>query len=282
MNTASWVNGKPQDQVLVSDRGLQYGDGVFETLPTTHGQIPLLAHHLDRLYAGCERLGIKAPLRAKLQAELLNMARGEQHVVFKLLITRGAGGRGYRPPPDAQATRILTRHPWPNHPPTWSEAGIQLRVCRTRLGRNPRLAGVKHLNRLEQVLARAEWSEREPWQEGLMLDEEGAVIEGTMTNVFARLADGRRITPELSQCGVAGVMRRHLLERSMQDGEPVHEVHLSLGELQGAREVFVCNSLIDIWPVRRLDNQEYAVGEWTRRMQHWARDAGTGVTCKPT
>ncbi|MGH8312036.1 MAG: aminodeoxychorismate lyase [Gammaproteobacteria bacterium] len=277
MTEACWVNGKPQDQVPVSDRGLQYGDGLFETLPTTHGQIPLLAYHLDRLYAGCERLAINAPSREKLQVELLNTARGEQHAIFKLLVTRGAGGRGYQPPSHAQATRILTRHPWPDHPQAWREFGIQLRVCSTRLGHNSKLAGLKHLNRLEQVLARAEWSEREPWQEGLMLDEEGAVIEGTMTNVFARLANDHRVTPELSRCGVAGVMRRHLLERCMQDGEPVHAVRLSLKELQDAREVFVCNSLIGIWPVRRLADQEYTVGEWTRRMQHCAQDAGMGV-----
>lgn len=277
MTEPCWVNGIAQDHVAVSDRGLQYGDGLFETLPVRHGQIPLLALHLDRLYTGCERLAMNAPSRAQLQAELLNAVRGDQHAVFKLLVMRGAGGRGYRPPTNTQTTRILTRHPWPDHPPAWSEYGIQLRVCSTRLGHNSRLAGLKHLNRLEQVLARAEWSERDPWQEGLMLDEEDAVIEGTMTNVFVRLAGGRRVTPELSRCGVAGVMRRHLLERSTQDGEPVQEVRLSFGELQAAREVFVCNSLIGLWPVRRLDAQEYAVGEWTRRMQYWTREAGSGV-----
>ncbi|MDE2070310.1 MAG: aminodeoxychorismate lyase [Gammaproteobacteria bacterium] len=277
MTEAFWVNGELRDQVSVSDRGLQYGDGVFETLPVKHGQIALLAYHLDRLYAGCERLAINAPSREKLQSELLSAACGEQHAILKLLITRGVGGRGYRPPPDSETTRILTRHPWPDHPSAWSGVGIQLRVCSTRLGHNSRLAGLKHLNRLEQVLARAEWSEREPWQEGLMLDEEGAVIEGTMTNVFVCMADGRRITSELSRCGVAGVMRRHLLERAVEAGEPVQEAQLSLKELQAAREVFVCNSLIGIWPVRRLDNQEYAVGDWTRRMQHWAREAGIGT-----
>ncbi|MDE2022767.1 MAG: aminodeoxychorismate lyase [Gammaproteobacteria bacterium] len=277
MTEACWVNGIPQDQVPVSDRGLQYGDGLFETLPAKHGQIPLLAYHLDRLHTGCERLAINAPSREKLQSELLSAACGEHHAILKLLITRGTGGRGYRPPPDSEATRVLTRHPWPDHPPAWSEVGIQLRVCSTRLGHNSRLAGLKHLNRLEQVLARAEWSERDPWQEGLMLDEEGAVIEGTMTNVFVRLVDDRRVTPELSRCGVAGVMRRHLLERSIEAGEPVHKTHLSMKELQGAREVFMCNSLIGIWPVRRLADQEYAVGDWTRRMQHWAREAGIGI-----
>ena len=277
MTGGCWVNGKSQDQVSVSDRGLQYGDGLFETLPTVHGQISLLTYHLDRLYAGCERLAITAPARDKLQAELLNAARGEQRAVLKLLITRGGGGRGYRLPPGAESTRILMRHPWPDHPPAWSEVGIQLRVCSTRLGHNSRLAGLKHLNRLEQVLARAEWSERDPWQEGLMLDEEGAVIEGTMTNVFARLADDRQVTPELSRCGVAGVMRRHLLERAVRAGDPVHEVNLSLRELQESSEVLVCNSLIGIWPVRRLDDRDYAPGAWTRRMQLWARETGIGT-----
>ena len=277
MSNAAWVNGEPQDQVPVSNRGLQYGDGLFETLPIIHGQIPLLTYHLDRLYAGCERLAITAPLRDELQTELLNVARHERRAVLKLIVTRGAGGRGYQPPANAHTTRILTRHSWPEYFPAWSESGVQLRICDMRLGCNSWLAGLKHLNRLEQVLARAEWSDDDLWQEGLMLDEEGAVIEGTMTNVFARLRDGSRVTPVLDRCGVAGVMRRYLLESAAQLGEPVAEIRLSLMKLREAQEVFMCNSLIGVWPVRHIHDKEYAIGDWTRQMQGWTGKANIGT-----
>lgn len=277
MNRACWVNGELSDTLPVSDRGLQYGDGLFETLPVVQGKIPLLNLHLDRLYAGCERLAIPAPSRTALHGELLNAARGQEQAVLKLIVTRGSGGRGYRPPADAQATCILTRHAWSQTAPEWSTTGVQLRICDTRLGCNPRLAGLKHLNRLEQVLARAEWSERDPWQEGLMLDPEGAVIEGTMTNVFVRLNDGRRVTPALRACGVAGVMRHYLLERASQAGDPVQEYSLGLDELRQAEEVMVCNSLVGVWPVRRIGAREYAIGDWIRTLQQWTREAGVGV-----
>lgn len=277
MNRACWVNGELSDTLPVTDRGLQYGDGLFETLPVMQEKIPLLNLHLDRLYAGCERLAIPAPSQTALHGELLNAARGQEQAVLKLIVTRGSGGRGYRPPADAQATRILTRHAWSRSAPEWSATGVQLRICDTRLGCNPRLAGLKHLNRLEQVLARAEWSEGDPWQEGLMLDPEGAVIEGTMTNVFVRLNDGRRVTPALHACGVAGVMRHYLLERASQAGDPVQEYSLGLDELKQAEEVMVCNSLVGVWPVRRIGAREYAIGDWIRTLQQWAREAGVGV-----
>jgi 4-amino-4-deoxychorismate lyase len=182
-------------------------------------------------------------------------------------VTRGSGGRGYRPPAEVKITRVLLRYPWPDYPAAWAETGIELRICRTRLGSNPLLAGMKHLNRLEQVLARAEWTEGAA--EGLMLDAEGHVVEGTMTNVFAS-RQGLLVTPALDQAGVAGVTRRHILENVEREGISVRVRRLSLDEFLNSEEIFVCNSIAGVWPVNRVESRRYAVGPMTRLAQRWA------------
>jgi len=270
MSVDCWVDGEPRDDVPAIDRGLHYGDGLFETLAVAEGRPRLLDYHLERLAEGCQRLGFVPPPGDVLLDELQAAARGHARAVLKLLVTRGAGGRGYRPAADAAARRILLRHPWPERPHIWWKEGVNVRVCATRLGRNPRLAGLKHLNRLEQVLARAEWADEA--QEGLMQDEEGLVIEGTMSNVFMVHADGRVLTPRLDRCGVAGVMRRHLFEKAEAERLAVGVVDLSLTDLAQAREIFLCNSLIGVWPVARLDETLYPDRSLTRRFQRWAAE----------
>ena len=185
MTPPCWIDGVPAEALPATDRGLQYGDGLFETLALRAGRIVLLKQHLDRLQEGCERLGMAMPDRELLRRELSAAASDQSDAVLKLMLTRGSGGRGYRPPSEAKPRRILFLHPWPSYPAAWGEQGIRLHLCRTRLAHQPQLAGIKHLNRLEQVLARAEWDEADGFQEGLMLDLDGAVVEGTMSNVFA-------------------------------------------------------------------------------------------------
>ncbi|HSC47396.1 MAG TPA: aminodeoxychorismate lyase [Gammaproteobacteria bacterium] len=270
MSTGCWVNGEPREDIPAGDRGLHYGDGVFETLAVLDGRVRLLEHHLDRLAEGCSRLGFVAPDLDLLRDELRAAAHGQARAVLKLLVTRGTGGRGYRPPVGTGATRILLRRPWTERPQAWWQEGVRVRVCTTRLGRNPRLAGLKHLNRLEQVLARAEWDEEA--QEGLMQDEGGFVIEGTMSNVFLVHEDGRVLTPRLDRCGVAGVMRRHLLEKAERAGLTVSVAELPLTDFASAREIFLCNSLIGVWPVARLSERLYPAGRVTRRFQQWSAE----------
>jgi len=272
MTTESWINGQPGDLISVTDRGLQYGDGLFETLAVKAGRIMLLDYHLERLHEGCRRLQLHAPSKNILRAELLSAAAGQATAVLKLIVTRGSAGRGYRFTGDAKTTRILTRHPWPEYSLEYSEHGVHLRICDSHLGHNRQLAGLKHLNRLEQILARAEWSEIDQVQEGLMLDEEGSVIEGTMCNVFAWLDHGVLATPDLRRCGVAGVMRRHLLERAKQAGVAVRVATLSLTELMQAQEIFVCNSLIGVWPVMAIGHWKYSIGSMSRQAQRWASE----------
>ncbi|MGE5625734.1 MAG: aminodeoxychorismate lyase [Bacillota bacterium] len=267
---ACWVDGEPADSVAALDRGLHYGDGLFETLPVHDAVIPLLDLHLERLRVGCERLGMPMPAEWILRDELLNATRGQQQAVLKLLVTRGSGGRGYRPLPNPSVTRILLRYPWPDYPQRWSDEGVVLRVCATRIGSGAALAGLKHLNRLEQVLARNEWTENDQVQEGLMLDGEGAVIEGTMTNVFSSPAEGLLLTPDLSRAGVSGVMRRHILRQAEEAGMRIEIRPMKLHELLDQREVFVCNSVIGVWPVIRIGERGYTPGPMTRLAQRWA------------
>ncbi|HET9444661.1 MAG TPA: aminodeoxychorismate lyase, partial [Steroidobacteraceae bacterium] len=222
MTTAVLVNGvspsDPLNAVGVEDRGLQYGDGVFETALLAHGRVRFLEQHLRRLALGCERLGIVAPAPAVLRSEVQRLCGSVERAVLKVIVTRGIGPRGYRPSARGNTTRIVALYPAPASPPT---TRLALRWCETRLGRNARLAGIKHLNRLEQVLARAEW-EDETIVDGLMLDTEGELVSGTASNVFL-VREGMLVTPDLRFCGVLGVMRAEVLRAARELGIAVSE-----------------------------------------------------------
>lgn len=266
MLRASWVDGAPATALPVDDRGLAYGDGLFETVRVIGGRAPLLSRHLARLADGARRLSIPldAPaLAGEVHAFLQANAAGDATV--KIIVTRGSGGRGYRPEPAAVARRILLAFPPSSSPAAHALDGIALFECRTRLALQPQLAGIKHLNRLEQVLARAEWQDAR-CAEGLLCDLEGRAIEGTMSNLFA-VRDGELLTPRLDRCGVAGVMRGWLLERAATSGIPVRQAELLRGMLDTMDELFVCNSSIGIWPVRELGTRRWQPGAVTRRLQ---------------
>ena len=244
------VDGIPADTIAVADRGLHYGDGLFETLAVVDGNPCLWERHLSRLRDGCARLAFPPPDEGRLATEARGLTHGVERGVLKLILPRGEGGRGYRPPCPARPRRILRLGPWPDYPASWQSAGIRVRYCRTRLGHQPLLAGLKHLNRLEQVLARSEWNDPDI-AEGLMLDLDGGVVEGTQSNLFA-LLDGRLVTPPLARCGVAGVVRALVLERAPALGLPVVEERLEPARLETADALFLTSSLIGLWPVRQL------------------------------
>ena len=248
------INGEIADKLSLSDRGLHYGDGVFETIAVKRGQVEYLNPHLRRLVRGCQTIGIEAPASDLLMDDIASVCRDADYAVLKIIITRGQGDRGYRPNTSTQPTRIVTLHPWPRYSAQCCEKGILATVCKARLSRNPSLAGIKHLNRLEQVVARGEW--RDEFREGLMLDTDGAVIEGTMSNFFL-VYDERLVTPQLSQAGVAGVMREQILGCAVKLGIPTSICELKLSDVQKAESAFFCNSLIGIWPVRRLGRVDF-------------------------
>ncbi|MCA1770010.1 MAG: aminodeoxychorismate lyase [Halomonas sp.] len=228
----------------LDDRGVAYGDGLFETILLRGGRPLLWDEHLARLARGCHRLGIPMPEEHDLAVPLAEAGNGLE--VLKLTLTRGSGGRGYRPPvsPEPRLRWQLTAFV-PAETRWWQ--GVRVRHCRLRLGLQPALAGLKHLNRLENVLARAEWDD-EDIAEGLLCDSDGRLVEATAMNLFWQRA-GRLETPRLDRCGVAGSLREALMERL-----DIHEVDICPEEVEAAEAVWLGNSVQGVWPVVRLDD----------------------------
>lgn len=265
----AWINGQPADCIALADRGLAYGDGLFETINVRNGRAALFERHLARLQDGCQRLLIPCDM-LELRHELLAYMQQLGHGVCKLILTRGAGQRGYGMPDPCLPQRILQASSVPQWPVAHRQQGIQLFACQLRLSAQPLLAGLKHLNRLEQVLARAEWSDP-AYAEGLLLDSQERVVDGVFSNIF--IVHGQQLlTPELSRCGVAGVMRAELLARAAAAGIAVAIADISLPQLQQADEVFTCNSLYGIWPVCGYATQHWSIGPVTRKLQQLITD----------
>jgi 4-amino-4-deoxychorismate lyase len=261
---ATRVDGDVGSTVPVDDRGLQYGDGLFETVAVRDGAVLLWDRHLARLLAGCARLGwARLPSTQGLEDDVRSLTAGVERGVLKIMVTRGSGGRGYRAEPDSAPRRIASLWPWPAGIEQGARSGVAACWCRTQVARQPQLAGLKHLHRLEQVLARAEWGDE--YAEGLMCDEQDRVIEGTMSNVFVRIG-GDWLTPALDEAGVAGVMRAVVLDCAREQGIACHETVLPRRVLAQAEEIFLTNSIIGIWPVRTLAGQNYPIGEATRAL----------------
>lgn len=266
--TLSWIDGVPADAVSVKDRGLAYGDGFFETILVKAGQPLLFERHMQRLASGGRRLAFALDLPL-IESECRAFAAKLDDGVMKLIVTRGDGQRGYAAGPDVQPRRILQASPLPAYPQAHAEHGVRLFSCATRLAEQPLLAGLKHLNRLEQVIARSEWRDDEH-AEGLMRDTSGRIVEGVYSNVFM-VKGGVLLTPDLSRCGVAGVMRAELLEQAERANMAVRALDLELSDLQKADEVFVCNSVYGIWPVRAFEQLNWPVGPVTRKLQDLVR-----------
>ena len=223
------------------DRGLAYGDGLFETMRAHEGDVHWWTAHWRRLERGAHALGIALPDQAGVRHEaqaLLDGAGG----VLKLIVTRGVGGRGYAPFDANSPHWILSRH---DAPPTAPAEGLALRWCDTRLAVQPALAGIKHCNRLEQVLARVEWRDADI-HEGLMRSTEGDVVSATAANLFV-LHDGHWTTPAVDCCGIAGVCREWAI-----DALQAREARLAVTEVEAAEAVFLCNAARGILPVARL------------------------------
>ncbi|MBC54055.1 MAG: aminodeoxychorismate lyase [Gammaproteobacteria bacterium] len=259
------VDGERADTVPVTDRGLLYGDGVFETLAYRQQQILQLTAHLQRLQVSCERLGIPIDRRdierqiARLLSCLPSGADAPTEGVIKIIVTRGDGGRGYAPLASPDARCLIQFHPMPADYAGFSQRGISCMLCRHPVSANPALAGLKHLNRLDQVMASRELvaaqngaGHDDAWlQEGLMFDVQGNLVEGTRSNVFAVIS-GQLCTPDLSEAGVSGIMRAALLDWFAGQGVTVIVRRIAGAELALASEIFICNSVMGIWPVNRV------------------------------
>lgn len=256
------INGVPTQHVHALDRGLHYGDGVFETIACVDAKLQFWDAHIERMKAGARKLNIQFPDEVHWLNEIaaLVAASTAGRGVVKLLLTRGQSQRGYRYEQNNPPTRITLLSDWPATSNNRFDQGARLTVCEQRLSMNAQLAGIKHLNRLDNVLARNEW--RDEYDEGLMLDADNQVIEGTMSNIFA-VKDSTLLTPAIDRCGIAGVIRENIL--SIADE---HEIKTDIGPIQlhdlhGMDEIFMTNSIIGLWPVAQLEDRQFSAGELT-------------------
>lgn len=254
-----FINGSPADHISLADRGLQFGDGVFRTVKVMDGSPLWWARHYNKLRSDCERIGIVAPAAEVLLADLalLQANTSERNYTLKMIMTRGETARGYIAPLDLNPNRILQLAPLPAYSPQLRVDGVKLRICTTRVSWQPALAGIKHLNRLDNVLARREWQDASVF-DGLMLDRDDHVIEGVMCNVFAML-DGVLCTPDLSESGVSGVTRDLVLAAATQLGIPISVCQIKLAQLSQASAVWVCNSLAGLLPVRAIEQLSWPI-----------------------
>lgn len=255
------INGVLAEYISVMDRGLHYGDGIFETIACVNNRLQFWSQHIARMAAGAEKLKIDFPGGDLLLQDVQTLLDGQpssEPCIIKLILTRGAGERGYRNPAKPLPTRIAIRSGWPDNIGRVAERGARVRLCATRLSANPALAGIKHLNRLENVLARNEW--RDEYDEGLMVDCQDSIIEGTMSNVFS-VKDNVVYTPSLDQCGINGVIRQQVLSIADELKLVVQKTNLTQSELAHMDEIILTNSVIGIWPVTELDDKKYAIGD---------------------
>ena len=309
------VDGLRSEVIPVTDRGLQYGDGVWETMAVQDGRVLCLEQHLRRLQAGCKAIGINDLKLRRIEQETSSLAaragaaragaaragtaragtaragtaragtartgtaRAEaaraERAVIKIILTRGSGGRGYRPPSPGSSRRVIMLQQWPQHPASWYQRGIKMLLLRTRLPLQPALAGFKHLNCMPQILARNEWHD-DSIAEGIMRDEDGNIIEGTMSNIFMRIGNSW-LTPKLDRCGVAGIVRAEVIRLAKDKGVTIRQRRIPLSLLQQAEEIFVSNSIIGLWSVRSLllpqHKLEFAPGQFTSLMRRGLRAA---------
>jgi len=251
------INGVEATSVAVADRGLHYGDGVFETIAVRGGRPCLWSLHRERLFRGLVRLRINTDGLVGLEDEIDRLLQEAVDGVLKLIVTRGPGPPGYGARSAAVPTRILLRYPPRSYPRAWAEQGVAVRRCRTRLAIGGALAGIKHLNRLEQVLARREWDDPNI-AEGLMADQAGRLISGTMSNIFL-IQDDVLLTPSLQRCGIAGTVRARVLAQAAVLGIPVVEADLPIDAFKTADGAFLTNSLIGIWPILAVDGRVLSI-----------------------
>ena len=256
------VDGRPVDGVDARDRGLAYGDGVFRTLKCLAGQPQWWRDQIDKLVADCAALALPAPAANALREDVLRVADGVDCAV-KIMVTRGSSVRGYAPP-GGQSTRIVMASPLPLHAQANAPDAVAARVCSLHLAAQPRLAGIKHLNRLENVLARAEWNDPACF-EGLLCDASGQLVGGTFSNLFW-LEGNTLCTPPLDTCGIAGVTRARLLQRAGKLGLAVRYERRPPAAILAADEVLIGNSLIGIRRLARIDDTALSDAGWQRRL----------------
>jgi 4-amino-4-deoxychorismate lyase len=265
------VNGQILEHIHVSDRGLNYGDGLFETIAVVQGQPRWWQDHIDRLSAGCDRLGLHMPAQAILLREVQTVSAGQHRCVVKITLSRGPGDRGYTPYDGAEQTRLVSSHSWPLGLEQAVAGGVDARTCDLKLAIQPQLGGMKHLNRLEQVLASREMLDY-PGMEGILLDTDDHLISTISANLFMVFKE-QLMTPRLDRCGVRGVLRARILKAFKSRCELRR---ISSEMLAEASEIFLCSSLRGIVPVNRIDSYQYSRGPVTHELLQWLSEVQAG------
>lgn len=253
MSARIFVGATRVDAVPANDRGLAYGDGLFETMRVHRGVVPWWDAHWARLGQGAQRLRMRVPDRALVEDQVAQLFADGGDGVLKLVVTRGSGDRGYAPPADASPTWLVSRHALPPKP---RDGGLVLRWCDTRLAIQPALAGLKHCNRLEQVLARGEWDDpaalHRDADEGLLCSSEGDVVGATAANLFV-LRDDQWHTPRIDRCGVAGICRDWIVRATGAE-----QGRLSVTDVETADALVLCNAVRGILGVARLGDRAWS------------------------
>jgi 4-amino-4-deoxychorismate lyase len=275
----SIVNSRIQSNLSVLDRGLAYGDGVFETMHVNRGDITLWQYHYERMAKGLARLHIALPLEKlceHLQATMTAIGDvvGDGAGTLKLMVTRGEGQRGYAPSGHEEPSLVSVFTPlsdiFAQANKRYQENGVEVHCCTEYLPINESLAGIKTLNQLPYVLASYERQGLSA-QEGLLFTQDGLLIEATARNIFL-VKNNEVFTPRLNQCGVEGIMRRVVMEIITQETTlTIKEIALNKKSLVMADEVFLSNSLSQLWPVTRCENQLWPCGEITQKIQQSVR-----------
>ena len=255
-NNQYLINGKPLEGVSVIDRGLAYGDGVFRTFLVNNGVPYHWELQSQKLTQDCRALGITCPSNEELLSDIKTLFNEGENAVAKIIVTRGESSRGYAVPDNIQANRIVVKSALPIYPSNNQSHGVKLHLCYLKLGLQPKLAGVKHLNRLENVLARMEWNDPNI-ADGVLLDSNDNVIECTMSNIFARFGS-ELITPSLDQCGVAGIARLRIIEHAKHLNLDLRIETLKLNKLMQASEIIICNSLFGAWQVVSFNGKHWS------------------------
>lgn len=246
-----WVNGQQQQNVDASDRAIQFGDGCFTTLAVEHGNPILLPAHINRLIQGCDTLFLPHPNWIELEKHIIDIASYTQMKgVIKVIISRGCGGRGYSSHGFITPTVITSLSSYPTHYSQQQSEGISLGISSVTLGKNPILAGIKHLNRLEQVLIKYHLEKTE-FDDVLVCDNEGYLVEANAANLFWRKGNVL-FTPDLTNSGVNGIMRQSIFQLAHKLNWKIDIVREKPETLYQADEIWLTNSLMPVLPVSRI------------------------------
>ena len=261
MNPVVLINGEEQDKISVFNRNMQYGDGLFETCVARDNQILFWPRHYSRLEIGCVKLNINKIDEGILLSDIKKAFElsSKKNCIVKLILSRGDSLRGYGYRDDIEPVRVVIVSEM--YQPLFNKE-FSLEYATSGYHSNPQLAGIKHCNRLEQILARSNLSSNE----AIMLDEKENIISVTQGNIYY-IFGNKLLTPKLDCCGVVGSRRSLILELAMSLKMEALESNISINQAQKADEVFISNSVIGIQPVHSIESYKLGKNPLTEKIQ---------------